>query len=286
MKISLLTIALLACTLSACGDNETPPPEKGAYVAAPVTPLPCVPNLDGKIDAKELAPQIGIPANYLVNPAGKDRVVDLAGQTNAKGALSWQLGNDFADDTIAKLSAQNLDKQWFAASFSAVKNPVVVPLDVGNRTQGVYTHDDTGFYLHGIASTDPNPPEGKTLIVYAEKVMLYRFPLAPGAAWSSTGVTTKDNFLRGLPYAGRDVYDVKVDGAGEVGLPDFVLTQALRVRTDLRVEPAAGKVTTQKQVGFLFECLGEVARATSKLDETQENFTAATELRRLGISKE
>lgn len=286
MKTSLYSLVLLAVAIGACGDNETPPPEKGTYVAAPVTPLPCVPNLDGKIDAKELAPQIGIPANYLVNPAGKDRAVDLAGRTNAKGALSWQFGSDFADDTVAKLAAQTLDKQWFAPSFSAVKNAVVVALDVGQRVQGVYTHDETGFYLHGLASNEPAPPEGKTLLVYAEKVQLYRFPLTPGAAWTSIGTTTKDNFLRGLPYAGRDVYEVKVDGAGELGLPDFVLTQALRVRTNLRVEPAAGRVTTQRQVGFLFECLGEVARATSKLDETEENFTAAAELRRLGISKE
>lgn len=283
LALPCLLLSLLALS---CGENETPPPEKGAFQAAPITPLPCLPNLDGKIEAKELAPQVGIPANYLVNPPGKDRIVDLAGRQNAKGVLTWQLGSDFADDGIARVSAALLEKQWFAPSFAAVKNAVVVPLDLGNRTQGVYTHDDSGFYLHGIASTDPAPPEGKTLLVYAEKVMLYQFPLQPGAAWTSTGVTTKDNFLRGLPYAGRDVYEMKVDGAGEVGLPDFTLTQALRVRTNLRVEPAAGKVTTQKQVGFLFECLGEVARATSKLDETEENFTQATELRRLGISKE
>ncbi len=277
---------ICAVALAACGDNETPPPAKGAYQAGPVTPLPCVPNLDGRIESRELAPQIDIPANYLVNPAGKDRVVDLAGKTNAKGALSWQFGNDFADDTIAKLAAKQLKDQWFASSFATVKSPVVVPIDVGGRVQGVYTHEDAGFFLHGIASNEPDAREGKTLIVYAEPVMIYRFPLEPGAAWTSVGQTTKENFLRGLPYAGRDIYEVRVDGAGEVGLPDFVLTQALRVRTKLTIEPAAGKVTTQRQVGFLFECLGEVTRATSKLDETDENFTAAAELRRLGISKE
>lgn len=286
LRASALSCLLLSLSPLSCGENETPPPEKGAYQAAPITPLPCLPNLDGKIEAKELAPQVGIPANYLVNPAGKDRIVDLAGKQSTKGILTWAFGSDFADDGVARLQAAVLDKQWFAPSFAAVKNAVVVPLDVGLRVQGIYTHDDTGFYMHGIASTEPAPPEGKTLVVYAQKVMLYQFPLVPGAAWTSTGVTTTDNFLRGLPYAGRDVYEVKVDGAGELGLPDFVLTQALRVRTNLRVEPAAGKVTTQKQVGFLFECLGEVARATSKLDETEENFTQATELRRLGISKE
>jgi hypothetical protein len=281
---SLASLAALSSFTAACGDNETPPPEKGAYQASPATPLPCVPNLDGKIEAKELAPQVGIPATYLVNPSGKDRTVDLAGRTNAQGKLSWAFGVDFADDTVAKVAAQRLDGKWYAASFAAVKNPVVVALDLGGRTEGVYTHDDSGFYLHGLASVTPDAPEGKTLLVYASPVMLYRFPLEPGATWTSVGTTTKENFLRGLPYAGRDIYEMKVDGAGELGLPDYVLTQALRVRTKLTVEPAAGQVTTQRQVGFLFECLGEVTRATSKLNEPEENFTAAAELRRLGIA--
>jgi len=279
-----LAVAGLGAGAAACGDNETPPPEKGAYQASPVAPLPCVPNLDGKIDSKELAPQVGVPASYLVNPSGKERAVDLAGRTNAAGKLEWQLGLDYADDAIAKLSAQRIDGKWYAGSFAGVPSPVVVALDVGGRTEGVYTHDETGFYLHGIASVTPDAPEGKTLLVYASKVMLYRFPLEPGGAWTSIGQTTKDNFLRGLPYAGRDVYEVKVDGAGELGLPDYRLTQALRVRTKVTVEPATGQVTTQRQTGFLFECLGEVARATSKLNEPEENFTAAAELRRLGLA--
>ena len=113
--------------------------------------------------------------------------------------------------------------------------------------------------------------------------MLYRFPLQPGAAWTSIG-EVKDGTLRGLPFASRDTYDVKVDGAGELDLPDFVLTQVLRVRTNVSISPAAGAVTTQRQVGFLFECLGEVTRATSKLNEPNENFTTASELRRLGLA--
>lgn len=279
------TILLSTLAIVSCQDNETPFPEKSPYAATAPAALPCVPNLDGKIEAKELAPQIGITATYLVSPAGKERTVDLAGRPNEQGKLVWQLGNDFADDQVARIQAARLEGKWYAASFAASVPPAfVAPLDAGGRTEGVYTYDETGIFLHGVASAAENPPEGKTLFVYSSPIRLYQFPLAPGAAWSTTA-EVKNGTLRGLPYAGRDTYEMKVDAAGELSLPDFVLTQALRVRTFVRIVPAAGQETTQRQTSFLFECLGEVARATSKLNEPDEGFTTASELRRLGLAR-
>ena len=283
MKPIAFTAIALAALCSSCSENETPPPLHAEYDGGAGTALPCVPNLDGKIESRELVPQVGIQATYLVSPAGKDRAVDIVGKTNAHGKLSWAFGADFADDQIAHLAAQRIDGKWYASSFAAVPNPVVVAIDVGGRTEGVYTQNDTGFFLHGVASSAPDLPEGKTLLVYTTPIMLYRFPLQTGAQWTSVA-EVKNGTLRGLPFASRDTYDVKVDGAGELGLPDFVLTQALRVRTNVTISPSAGQVTTQRQVGFIFECLGEVTRATSKLNEPQDNFTVASEVRRLGLA--
>jgi hypothetical protein len=280
--VVLFALAAFVALGAACGDNETPPPVHPAYDGGAVTPLPCEPNLDGKIESRELVPQVGIPASYLASPPGKDRTVDIVGQ-NVGGKQTWNFAADYADDQVAKIQAQAIDGKWYASSFTGVANPVVVPNDLAGRTEGVYTQDDQGFFLHGVASTDPAPPEGKTLLVYTAPVMLYRFPLQPGAAWTSIG-EVKNGTLRGLPFASRDTYDVKVDASGELDLPDFVLTQVLRVRTNVSVAPSAGAVTTQRQVGFLFECLGEVTRATSKLNEPDENFTTASELRRLGLT--
>ena len=56
--------------------------------------------------------------------------------------------------------------------------------------------------------------------------------------------------LRGLPYDGKDTYEVKVDGAGELLTPDFIFTQVLRVRTKVTVEPSAGQATVQRQTAF------------------------------------
>ena len=274
----------LVVLLVSCSENETPFPEKSPYQAVAPASLPCVPNLDGKIEANELTPQVGIAAGYLVSPAGKDREIDLAGRQSDQGKLVWSLSLDYADDQVAKIEASELAGKWYADSFKFVTNAFVTPLDLGARTEGVYHHDETGIYLHGVASREENPSEGKTLLVYSTPIALYKFPLENGAAWSTTS-EVKNATLRGLPYAGRDTYEMKVDGSGELGLPDFTLTQALRVRTFVRIVPAAGQETTQRQTGFLFECLGEVARATSKLNEPNEGFTTASELRRLGLGR-
>lgn len=279
--LSLLLIGTGIFVVAACGENETPPPSKANYVAVEPEPLPCIPNLDGKIDAHELAPTIGIPATYLVSPAGKERTVDLVG-AERDGKRIWALGVDFADDQVARISAQTLEGKWYASEFAGLENAIVTPIDAGGTTEGIYTHNDTAFSLHGVASASPDGPN-KTLLVYKTPIALYRFPLAPGVSYSTTGEVENGTF-RGLPYAGRDTYEVKVDAAGEVSLPDFTVTQALRVKTKVTISPAAGQVTTQRQTSFLFECLGEVVRATSKLEEPEEDFTVANELRRLGLA--
>lgn len=278
---TLFLVCSCAAVLVSCGDNETPPPQKSAYASTEPAPLPCVPNLDGKIDANELAPAFGIPATYLVSPSGTERTVDLVGADRG-GKTVWSLGVDYADDQVAKLTAQKIDGKWYAAQFADVAGAFVTPIDAGGTTEGVYTHDDKAFSLHGIASATDGP--NKTLLRYETPIALYQFPLSVGVTYTAVG-EVKNGTFRGLPYAGKDTYEVKIDAAGEVDLPDFTLTQALRVKTKVTVAPSAGQTTTQRQTSFLFECLGEVARATSKLEEPDENFTTASELQRLGLAQ-
>jgi len=126
------------------------------------------------------------------------------------------------------------------------------------------------------------PAEGKTLLVYGAPVAILRFPIAPGASFVSTG-TIANGTLRGLPYAGKDTYEVSVDALGLVVLPSLAFTQAHRVRTRVTVAPAVGTATTRRQVGYFFECFAEVVRVTSKADEPEENFITAAEVRRIGF---
>jgi hypothetical protein len=275
--LAAVSISLVA--LSACGDNQTTQ-EHANYEGGAPAPLACAPNLDGKIEAKELQAAIGIPLSYLFSPSGKSRTVDLAGKPDAQGHLTWDMAVDYADDQVVHTQASPIKGKWYAASFP--DSAFVVPSDAAARVEGVYVYDTAGYHLLGLASFIEAPPEGKTLYVYDAPVDIFRFPLAPGLTYTSTG-NVKNATLRGLPYAGTDTYVINVDGSGILTLTDITFSQALRVRTTLTATPVAGKAVTTRQTSFLFECFGEVARATSQTDETQDNFTTAAEVRRLGL---
>jgi hypothetical protein len=265
----------------ACGENVTPLPDRPMYESPDAGVLSCIPNLDGRIDPSELEAAIGVPVTLLVSPPGVERPVDLVGQVVDEQRV-WDFATDYADSTLARLEAAPLEGQWFADEFSPDGTTFVTPIDPGGSTVGVYRKDDAALSLLGVASAQPDPPEGRTLLVYQTPIALYRFPIEVGASHVSTGVVM-DGTLRGLPYAGRDIYEVDVRSSGRIELPDLAFDQALRVDVRVTVEPAVGEATSRRQVSFLFECFGEVARATSRPNEAATDFTTAAELRRLSL---
>lgn len=276
-----LPIALL---LLACGQNVTPLPDRPTYGSPDAGVLSCVPNLDGRIDPSELEAAIGVPVSLLVSPAGVERPVALSGQVVGEQRV-WDFATDYADSALVRVEAASLEGTWFEAEFpddGAPGTRFVTPIDPGGTTLGVYRKNDEALSLLGVASAEPDPPEGRTLLVYETPIALYRFPIEVGAAHVSTGEVSGGT-LRGLPYAGRDIYEVEVRASGRVELPDLAFDQALRVDVRVTVEPAVGAATSRRQVSFLFECFGEVARATSRPDETAIDFTTAAELRRLSL---
>ncbi len=274
-----LALLALAGVAVGCGDNRTPQPTHPDYDAGGLPQLSCIPNLDGRIDADELGPALGVPVHYLVSPSGKTRAVDLAGSVDAQGHTVWDFGADYADNQVATIEASSVSGKWYAGSFPGAT--FVAPVDAGDTLEGAYTYSQAGVTLRGIASRDPDGPGGKTLLVYDQPVTVYRFPIVVGDSYVSVGNVTGGT-LRGLPYAGKDTYQVSVDGSGEVTLHDYDFTQALRVRTTATVEPSAGAAVVTRQTSFLFECFGEIVRATSQPGETSDDFTTAAELRRLG----
>jgi hypothetical protein len=275
-RLTFLVFAVLA----ACSDNKTEPPGHAGYQGASPEPLACVPNLDGRIDASEARPAIGVPISYLVSPAGSERPVDLAGIDLGDGRLSWDFGTDFADDQEAKIVPAKVAGKWYQASFPP--DAFVTPFDAAGTVENVLRQDDSALWLLGVASRDEAPPEGKTLLVYGKPVELMRFPIEPGSSFVSSG-TIQNGTLRGLPFAGKDTYEVTVDGKGEALLPSLEFVQVHRVRTRVTVAPAVGASTTRRQTSLFFECFAEVVRATSKPDEPEANFTTAAELRRIGF---
>jgi hypothetical protein len=277
-----LAFAASACVWSlACEDNLTHPEDTAAYEAGTIAPLSCVPNLDGVIDSSELQPTLGVAANYLVNPAMTTRMVDVEGEVNGSGQLVWDWGASYANDQVAKIEASPLQGKWYAASFPG--GQYVTPFDAADTIEAVYSQDDNGAYIHGIASTQQNPPGGQTLWAYDTPVTLYQFPLKPGLSWSTSG-TIRNGTVEGLPYAAVDTYQGTDDATGQLILPDFMFRQAHRLRFVVTTTFAAGgNPQVTRQVSFLSECAGEVGRATSQTNEPSVNFTTAVEQRRLGM---
>jgi hypothetical protein len=279
-----LAIALVtaACAWSAaCEDNLTHPAVTTPYEAGTIAPLSCVPNLDGVIQSSELQPSLGVPAFYRVNAANTTRTVDVAGEVNDAGQLVWDWGASYANDQVATIEATPLQGKWYASSFPS--GQFVTPFDAADTLEAVYSQDDNGAYLYGLASKVQNPPEGETLWVYETPVTLYKFPLTPGTSWTTSGTIT-NGLVQNLPYAATDTYQGTDDATGQLILPDFTFTQAHRLRFVVTtVFSAGGNPQVNRQVSFLSECAGEVGRASSQMNETSDNFTTAAEQRRLGM---
>ncbi|MBW2702059.1 MAG: hypothetical protein JRF33_14680 [Deltaproteobacteria bacterium] len=280
-KYSLLSLFVLLSLglVVACGDNQTFPVDRDDYMPADTEPLACIPNLDGRIEAHELQAAYGVSVSYLISPAGEARAVDLVGSEQG-GKRRWDWGADYESDQVARLAAEELAGKWYAADFPA--GQFVTDFDAGGTVESVYSLDSAGLHLHGLASAEENPADGQTLMVYNSPVLLYRFPIEVGSSHVSVG-QVQNGMFRGLPYAARDTYEVDVDAAGELVLPDVTFTQALRIRVRSVIEPSVGQSVSQRQVSYMFECFGEVARATSRIDEPDEDFTNAIEVRRLGL---
>ncbi len=276
-RVAVALGCLIACACAAENGQAGP---LLPYVPAVGNGPACIPNLDGHIDASELVAAMGIPARFRVSPAELHVPVDLKGFVNDKGQQVWDWSERSSTDRLASFTATPVSGRWYAAHFAA--DAFTVGLDAGGRFDAVYRRDVQGLWLLGTASREESPADGQSLLVYQQPVAVLRFPLEKGRSWTSKGKVSNGK-LYGLPWIGEDTYEVSVDATGRLELPDLTLTQTLRVRTKLTITPAIGPTITEQQVSFLFECLGEVARATSLRNETKADFETASELRRLSL---
>ena len=269
------TVAL-AVLISACGENRTPP-GPSPWAPGEEAGFTCLPNLDGALEAAELPIAIGAEVRYLVNPVGTSRAVDLEGTVDTTGRRLWDQAVDFADDRIVAVGPTSLGVYWFAPEFP--DGDYVAPANLEGTVLGVYHLDERALWLHGVASAEPDPPDGRTLLPYDGPVPLFRLPLEPGDRWVVQGVVSEGTAL-GLAYRGTDTYEVTVVGAGRLDLPDWSFGQAWRVDQQVTLEPALGAPVSRHITSWLFECFGEVARAQSA-DGATAPFDQAVELRRI-----
>jgi hypothetical protein len=249
---------LVLIWIAACGTNETPQP-----MPAPDLPS-CVPNRDGMITADELPIALGATVDYYTS-------------ANTQVALTGDvvdLSQERASDQVIALGPTALGTQWYAASFP--NGQFVV--DAGSGLDGIYHQDDRALWLDGTASqmNDAN----KTLIVYPTPLPVLRFPVTDGESYTSSVAITAT--IDGLPFNGMDQLDVDVTAADRLDVPYVQFSPVLRVR-EKAVRTTGQASVTKRTTIFLFECFGEVARAESKQDETNADFTTAEYLRRFAL---
>ena len=247
--------------LFACGTNLTPQPEP-----SPVLPS-CIPNRDGKITAEELPIALGEAATYY---AGTMRAIDQLPQGG-----TWDFSDERSDDEVVAIGPAPVRDQWYAASFPAGQFAV----DAGGSLDGIYHQDAQALWLDGTASqTEGN----KTLIVYPQPLAVLRFPVTVGDMYTQTVALTNVT-INGLPFNGTDELTVEVIESAELSLPYVEFSPTLRVRTSAVRRPSSGGMTGRRQSLWLFECFGEIARAESRPDETNADFTTAAYFRRFAL---
>lgn len=262
---ALRHIALVAVpALAACGTNETPQPD-----VTPVLPS-CVPDRTGGITADELPIAIDATLTYYASANG---TVD---QDASDGM--WDLSQELASDDVIALGPVALREQWYAAMFPVGQFVV----DSGSGLEGIYHQDERGLWLDGIASHDDAPAAGKTLIIYPQPLPALRFPVQVGDAFSTTVAISAT--INGLPFNGTDELAVDVADSSELDVPYVRFEPALRVRTRaVRTPGSGGAAVARRTTLWMFECFGEVARAESKLDEPDPDFTSAAYVRRFAL---
>jgi hypothetical protein len=249
---------VLLILVAACGTNETPQP-----VAPPQLPS-CVPNRDGAITPDELPIALGAKVDYY---ASANAAVTLTGDV-------VDLSQERSSDQVIALGPTALGTQWYAASFPSGQFVV----DAGAGLDGIYHQDDRALWLDGTASQVDGA--NKTLIVYPTPLPVLRFPVTDGESYTSTVAITAT--IDGLPFNGSDTLDVDVTAADRLDVPYVQFSPVLRVR-EKAVRTTGQASVTKRTTIFLFECFGEVARAESKQDETNPDFTTAEYLRRFAL---
>nr|MBA3819195.1 hypothetical protein [Deltaproteobacteria bacterium] len=213
-------------------------------------------------------------ATYYASPGGATRTVDLAGTDR-----TWDLSEERADDTVIALGPTPLKDQWYADEFPGGE----LVVDGGFGLDGVYHQDEQALWLDGTASREMAPAGGRTLIRYATPIPVLRFPIVDGDTYTSTG-QIMGGTVAGLPFLGSDAVTVDVTGDGRLELPYVRFSPVLRVRTHVVRTPSTGTpVVGRRQALFLFECFGEIARAESRQDEPDADFTTAVYLRRFAL---
>ncbi len=238
----------------------------------------CVPNNDGTITRDEVPMQAGLHANF---EFAENVTVNSAGAMNANGSYAWDLTGPFqpsstkpttADHTVL-VTTDDPTGQWFSAAFPSATYTTKLS-DTANLL-GVFQGTPGALDLLGVVS--PTSGNGSTQLTYKTPIAVLAVPMMLGSTWTTNSDVT--GTAEGLVSNYTEEYVNKVDAAGTLKTP-YGTFNVLRVQTVLTRDDL-GVVEVIRSFSFVAECFGSIASLVSQTDETQVDFTNASEVQRL-----
>lgn len=302
--LPLLLLTLSACTVApddsaepSDTDDSTPGETGETGLEDTDETEACVGDGDGRISWSEFVadPALGIHAVYTTNTPGSTvPVPPVGGVDQGDGSYAWDFSTvDSGSDTQWTIALGLPEDAWFADRFPDAT--YTVGLDASEEVLGVYRVNDGTEQLEllGLATADEAAGD---VLVYAEPVVVFDFPLSAGNTWDNERVQA-DGHWEGEDYPAdygwhgtvtlNHSYGFEVDRAGalEAPLGGF---EVLRVRADQRMEAINsiyGSFAEESLITYFYvaECTGLVARVRSTADEDDPDFAQASEYLRLGF---
>ncbi len=267
------------------GDSASPGDDSGTVgVSDTGTPFPgvdgglCMPNNDGTITRNEVPMLAGLHANF---EFAENVTVDSAGVMNANGSYQWDLTGPFqasstkpttADHTVL-VTTNDPTGQWFSSAFTSATYTTKLS-DTANLL-GIFQGTSSALELLGVAS--PTSGNGSTELTYKTPIAVLSLPMTLGSTWTTNSNIT--GTAEGILSNYTEEYVNKVDAQGTLKTP-YGTFNVLRVQTVL-TRNDLGVVEVIRSFSFVAECFGSIASLVSQNDETQVNFTNASEVQRL-----
>jgi hypothetical protein len=231
----------------------------------------CTPDHDGVITREEVPLMAGLRTTFKV---ARDVEVDTTGTVREDGTRRWDLTGPYPGDHSVLVEARHVDDTWYAEEFPNASYSS--RLSEREDLLGVFQLTGERLKLLGVVSPEDDGFD-YTRLTYDPPVDALQFPLEQGKEWATE--STVSGTFRGVTSAFTEEYQYEVDARGELKTP-FGTFPVLRVQVTL--ERTVGlSVTTVQQFQFVTECFGTVATIVSEDNESEKEFTEASEVRRL-----
>jgi hypothetical protein len=228
----------------------------------------CSFNNDGTITRAEEPFMVGLGALFAVNAPGTTVPVNVVPQSGAwdfSAAVSSE-GKQF--DQLLSPSGQ-----WWAPDFASAT--YAERIDDGQQAYGVFRVGSDKLEMLGVVSDQGG--FNKTELTYATPIVVLKFPFSVATTW--TAESDVSGSASGVAFFAHEKYLFNVDLRGTTKTPAATF-DTLRIRMNY-TQTYGALITTRITYLHMAECYGAVARLRSRDNETSNDFTQATEYRRL-----